>query len=232
MNKYNRLNITKDQMRFLKKKLNIRKAEDIEIAVLKELKEGFKNLKDKRQKSKTHYKIWDIVCYVIFAQMSGAEDWEDIEEFIHVHYAFFRKFLLMTGGVPNYQTIERVMSIIDSKELENILVEFIKKMTFNKSKETEILNIDGRVDCGSSRKTTNYQEKTSPLNVLNVYSNNYGMCLASEMIEEKTNEITTIPIILERLNIKDTIITWDALNTQKRNVEIVKTKKGDYVVSC
>ena len=230
MNKYNRLNITKDQMRFLKKKLNITKAEDIEIAVLKELKEAFKNLKDKRQKSKTHYKIWDIVCYVIFAQMSGAEDWEDIEEFIHVHYDYFRKFLLMTGGVPNYQTIERVMSIIDSKELESILVEFIKKMTFNKSKETEILNIDGRVDCGSSRKTTNYQEKTSPLNVLNVYSNNYGMCLASEMIEEKTNEITTIPIILERLNIKDTIITWDALNTQKRNVEIVKTKKGDYVV--
>ena len=63
-----------------------------------------------------------------------------------------------------------------------------------------------------------------------MYSNNHGICLASEMIEEKTNEITAIPIILERLNIKDTIITWDALNTQKKNIEIVKNKKGDYVV--
>ncbi len=230
MNKNNKLNVTKEQMSYLKKKLRIRKMEDIETTVLKDLKETFKELKDTRQKSKTHYKIWDIVCYVIFAQMSGAEDWEDIEEFIYHHYDFFRKFLLMTGGVPNYQTIERVMSIIDSKELERMLVEFIKKITFNQKTGTEILNIDGRVDCGSSRRSTSYQEKITPLNVLNVYSNKYGICLASEMIEDKTNEITTIPTILERLNIKDTIITWDALNTQKRNVEIVKNKKGDYVV--
>ena len=230
MNKYTKLNVTKEQMRYLKKKLKITKMEDIETTVLKDLKETFKELKDPRQKSKTRYKIWDIVCYVIFAQMSGAEDWEDIEEFIYCHYDFFRKFLLMTGGVPNYQTIERVMTIIDSQELESMLVEFIKKITLNQKTETEILNIDGRIDCGSSRKETNYHGKTSPLNVLNVYSNNYGMCLASEMIEDKTNEITTIPLILERLNIKDTVITWDALNTQKRNVEIVKSKRGNYVV--
>ena len=230
MNKYNKLNVTKEQMRYLKKKLNITKMEDIEITVLKDLKETFKDLKDTRQKSKTHYKIWDIVCYVIFAQMSGAEDWVDIEEFIHYHYDFFRKFLLMTGGVPSHQTIERVISIIDSHELENMLVEFIMKITFNKKTEKEILDVDGRVDCGSNRKETNYQEKTSPLNVLNVYSNNNELCLASEMIEDKTNEITAIPIILERLNIKDTIITWDALNTQKKNVEIVRNKRGDYVV--
>ena len=230
MNKYNKLNVTSEQMRFLKKKLNISKMEDIEITVLKDLKETFKDLKDTRQKSKTHYKIWDIVCYVIFAQMSGAEDWTDIEEFIYYHYDFFRKFLLMTGGVPSHQTIERVMSIIDSHELENMLVEFIMKITFNQKTEKKILDIDGRVDCGSDRKATNYKEKTSPLNVLNVYSNNNELCLASEMIEDKTNEITTIPIILERLNIKDTIITWDALNTQKKNVGIVRNKKGDYVV--
>ena len=114
MNKYTKLNVTKEQMRYLKKKLKITKMEDIETTVLKDLKETFKELKDPRQKSKTHYKIWDVVCYVIFVQMSGAEDWEDIEEFIYCHYDFFRKFLLMTGGVSNYQTIERVMSIIDS----------------------------------------------------------------------------------------------------------------------
>lgn len=50
------------------------------------------------------------------------------------------------------------------------------------------------------------------------------------MIEEKTNEIPTVPVILERLKISDTVITWDALNTQKTNVEAVRNKKGDYVV--
>ena len=230
MNKYDKLNITKEQMNYLKKKLKVRKMEDIEKEVLKELKENFKKLKDPRQKSKTQYKIWDIVCYVILGTLSGAKNWEDIVEFVEVHRNFLRTFLLMTGGIPNWQTIERVMAIIDSKELENIMVEFFKKITINKVTETDIINIDGRVDCGSSRNSTNYREKTSPLNVLNAYSNKYGICLASEMIEEKTNEIPTIPIILERLNIKNTIVTWDALNTQKSNIEAVKNKKGDYVV--
>ncbi len=92
-------------------------------------------------------------------------------------------------------------------------------------KETDIINIDGRVDCRSKRNETNYNDKITPLNVLNAYSNNYDICLASERISEKTNEIPTIPVILQRLKIKGTIITWDALNTQKSNVEAVRNKK-------
>ena len=63
-----------------------------------------------------------------------------------------------------------------------------------------------------------------------MYSNKYGICLASEQIDEKTNEIPTIPTILERTNINGCIITWDALNTQTKNVEAVIDKHGDYVV--
>lgn len=105
----------------------------------------------------------------------------------------------MTNGIPNWQTIERVMAIIDSKELENILVNFFLTITFNTTQETDIINLDGRVDCGSARSETNYNEKITPLNVLNAYSNNYGICLASERISDKSNEIPTIPVILERL---------------------------------
>ncbi len=164
------------------------------------------------------------------ANLTAITDWEDIPTFVETKKDFLKKFLKLTGGVAHHATYERVFSLVDSKELESILNQFMIDITLNTSKNNDIINIDGRVSCGSSRKSTNYQEKTSPLNVLNAYSNKYGICLASEMIEDKTNEITTIPIILDRLNIKDTIITWDALNTQKKNVEIVRNKKGDYVV--
>lgn len=225
-----KLNITKEQFSFLKKKFNVSKMEDIEPTVLKQLKEELKKITDKRQKSKTCYKVWDIICYVIFSSLAGVETWEDITEFILFHRDFFKSFLLMSHGIPNWQTIERVIAMIDSKELENVLVNFFKTITFNKALETDIIDIDGKVDCGSSRNSTNYNEKISPLNVLNAYSNNYGICLASEKISDKSNEIPTIPVILERLKVKDTIVTWDALNTQKANVESVKKKKGNYVV--
>ncbi len=225
-----KLNITKEQMKFLKEKFNVTKMDEIEPTVLKKLKEELKQITDKRQQSKVCYKVWDILCYVIFSSLAGIEAWEDIPEFVDEHKSFFRSFLLMSHGIPNWQTIERVMSMINSKELENILVNFFQTITFKATMETDIINLDGRIDCGSKRNETNYSDKITPLNVLNAYSNNSGICLASEQISEKSNEIPTIPIILERLKIKDTIITWDALNTQKTNVEAVKKGKGDYVV--
>ena len=57
------------------------------------------------------------------------------------------------------------------------------------------------------------------------------MCIEQEMIEEKTNEITAIPEIIERLNLKNVICTWDALNTQKENIKAVRAKGGDYCVA-
>ena len=105
-------------------------------------------------------------------------------------------------------------------------------MSFNikSNLEKDIINLDGRVSKGSSRQETEYQDKMKPLNVLNAYSNKYGICLASEMIEEKSNEIPTIPEILKRFKVKGNIITWDALNTQTDNVKAVVELKGDYVI--
>ena len=202
------LNITSMEKKYLLEKFDIKKIEDIDIAILKSLKEKLKKITDTRQQSKISYKIWDIIVCVILANLTAITDWEDIPTFVETKKDFLKKFLKLTGGVPHHVTYERVFSLVDSKELESILNQFVIDITLNSSNNSDIINIDGRVDCGSSRKSTNYQEKNSPLNVLNAYSNKYGICLASEMIEDKTNEITTIPIILERLNIKDTIIKW------------------------
>lgn len=224
-----KLNITNNEQKYLLKKFNINKVEDLDIAILRKLKESLKTLTDPRQQSKVSYKIWDIVICVVLANLTPITDWEDIPMFVESKKDFLKQFLKLTGGIPHYITYERVFALIDSKELETILNEFLCNIIF---KETckEIINIDGRVSRGSSRNETFYNEYIKPLNVLNAYSNNYGICLASEIIDDKTNEIPTIPVILERLNIKGAIITWDALNTQKSNVEAVVKKKGDYVV--
>ena len=91
----------------------------------------------------------------------------------------------------------------------------------------DILSFDGKVDKGSSRKKGYIVEETKPLNVLNVYSDKLQMCIEQEMIEEKTNEITAIPEVIKRLNLKNVICTCDALNTQKENVKAVRAKGGD-----
>ena len=136
----------------------------------------------------------------------------------------------MSGGIPSAKTYERVMSIIDKDELKVIVLDFFKTITTDLYSTIDILNFDGRVNNGSKRKETAKVDAISPLNCLNVYSNNMKMCIAEEIIDKKTNEIPTTAKILGKLNVEGCIITWDALNTQKENISAVINAKAYYVV--
>ena len=208
------------------------KIEEIEVEKLKELKVKTMMLNDERQKGKIIYKIWDIVVVVILAVLADCNEWEEIADYAKDENDFLKPFLKLTGGIPSAKTYERVISMIDSHELNKIFVEFIKDIQFMEDIYfKDILSFDGKVDKGSARNKGYIVEETKPLNVLNVYSDKLQMCIEQEMIEEKTNEITAIPKIIERLDLRNVICTWDALNTQKENIKAVITKGGDYCVA-
>ena len=208
------------------------KIEEIEIEKLKELKEKSMMLNDKRQKGKVTYKIWDIAVVTILAVLADCNEWEEIADYARDKKEFLKTFLKLTGGIPVAKTYERVISILDSNELNKIFVEFIKDIQFMEDKYfKDILSFDGKVDKGSARNKGYIVEETKPLNVLNVYSDKLQMCIEQEMIEEKTNEITAIPEVIKRLDLTNVICTWDALNTQKENVKAVISKGGDYCVA-
>lgn len=211
------------------------KLEDATMESVLNLKKQIKDkLIDPRQHSKIIYKVWDIVITVFLGILCNCNDWDDVEVFAKSNYSTLRRYLKMTGGIPCSKTYENVMSCLDKTTLESICLFFLTDIIkLKKKKMRDVLNIDGKIDRGSSRLQYNSEteeyEKIKHLNVLNVYSNKLGACIASEMIEDKTNEITSFPTIIERLNIRNKIITVDALNTQKENCILVKKKRGDYI---
>lgn len=208
------------------------KIKEIKKDKLMQLKGKAMMLKDIRQKGKKVYKIWDIVVVVILAVLADCNEWEEIEDYAKDEKDFLKTFLKLTGGIPCAKTYERVISIVDSQELNKIFVDFIKDIQFMEEKYfKDILSFDGKVDKGSARNAGYITQKIKPLNVLNVYSDKLQMCIEQEMIEEKTNEITAIPTIIERLDLTNVICTWDALNTQTANVKAVISKGGDYCVA-
>ncbi len=226
----NKKKLTKSEinLKLLNKyKVNI---DELNYDKLKEFKEKVKALSDGRQKGKVKYKIWDIVVVSFLATLGNCNDWEEIHDFAVTKKNWLKNFLMLTGGIPSAITYKRVFSIIKPEELEDICVLFAQDVLKLFSSERDIMDIDGKTDNGSKRNENDVRDKVKSLNVLNVYSNNLGLCVASEKIEDKTNEIPTIPKILDRINVKGNIITWDALNTQKSNVEKVIKLKGDYVV--
>lgn len=210
--------------------------DDITKECIDNVKEEIKNkIDDPRQKGKTHFKIWDIVITVFLAVIANCNDWDDIVVFAESNYDFLRTYLKMTGGIPCAKTYERVISCIDATQLESICLLFLTDIIgIKKKRMRDIIDIDGKVDKSSSYLRINEDgniETIKALNVLNAYSNQYGICLASEMIEDKTNEITAFPTIIDRLNIRNKIITVDAMNTQKENCTLIRQRRGDYVMA-
>lgn len=222
--------ITRKQLRERLNKHNC-SCQDFNPILLKEFKEKMKQLTDSRQQKKCTYKIWDVVIVVLIATLANQDTWEDIRYFAEDKYDFFRSFLKMSGGIPSAKTYERIFSIIKPNELEDICTLFVMDILKLFSSKRDIISFDGKTDNSSSRNENELRDRVKSLNVLNVYSNNYKMCIASEMIDDKTNEITTIPTIINRINIKEAVVTWDALNTQKDNIEAVVNAKADYVVA-
>ena len=136
----------------------------------------------------------------------------------------------MTGGIPTEDSYERIVGLVDSNELNKILLDFFKAITLELNTQTEIYNFDGRVNNGSKRNLTISNKSKTPLNCLNIYSNKYNYCISTTEISDETNEIPAIEELVKTLNLNGIIVTWDALNSQTRNVKVVVNAGGDYII--
>lgn len=193
-------------------------------------------LDDTRHQGYTLHSLEEILLIVIFALLSNCNTYKEIELFTHFHYEWLIKKLKFYNGIPSISTIRRVISIIKPKELETLCNEVFFKYIDNKEdlyneedlKITDIYSLDGKTANGSEINTSHGTVKK--INAMSAYSIKYNKTLATEFIEAKTNEIPTCPKLLSRINIKDAIITFDALNTQEKTIKYINENKAHYVV--
>ena len=222
--------LSRREIEFIKKKLGITTMQDIDINILKKLKESLKKLKDNRNQNMIIYKLWDVIMCVILASFAYNNTWEEIHDFVVDNYEWLKSFLQMTGGIPKADSYERIIGLVDSNQLNSILYDFFKTITNELNVEVNLKCFDGRVNNGSKRNETIFSESKTPLNCLNVYSNNNGYCICSSKIDDKTNEIPTIENLVKGMNLTGCIVSWDALNSQTKNVSAVINSGGDYII--
>lgn len=193
-------------------------------------------LDDTRHQGYTLHSLEEILLIAIFALLSNCNTYKEIELFIKVHYNWLKRKLKLDIGIPSISTIRRVISIINPKELEILCNEVFFKYINNKENIysdndliiTDIYSLDGKTVNGSEVNTANGTIKK--INAMSAYSIKYNKTLATEFIDSKTNEIPTCPKLLARLDIKDAIITFDALNTQEKTISYIHKNKAHYVV--
>ena len=181
---------------------------------------------DSRQKRKVKHRLKDIVVIVLLATLANADDWIEIGIFATCHEAFLRKFIRLENGVPSHDTIQRVMAIISPDIMQQIMAKWQEMLnTEEGEKLKKIIAVDGKTMRG------NTQNGSKPLHVVSAWCEEDGFCLGQVATEEKSNEITAIPDLLKKIDVKGQIVTIDAMGTQTAIAEKIRQKRADYVLA-
>ena len=221
-----------EEIREMVKKLNIN-YEEIDLSVLNNFVTITKKLDDKRVQYKVKHNMSDIVIITLLGILANANNWIEIHCFAVSHEKWLKTFLELPSGILSHDTIQRVISIINPSTLYTSTVKYLMNLIDNLAKPSnnkDVKSMDGKTINGSSRSELT-TDKISPTNVMSIYSHDYGMSIIQDFIGEKSNEIPMGPELIKQLNLSSSIITADALNTQKETVKAVVKAKGDYVLA-
>lgn len=146
-------------------------------------------------------------------------------EFAEASEEWIRKYFELPNGIPSHDTFNRVFSQIDPKQFQKCFNELMKELSA--LVEGEIVSIDGKTLRGSSCDSSNQKA----IHMVSAWANENQIVLGQIKIEDKSNEITAIPKLLELLEIKNTIVTIDAMGTQKKIAEAIIEKGADYILA-
>lgn len=193
-------------------------------SALDALRELTNQITDPRVKRRSWHLLSDVVGISILAVLCGADDWCAVEEFAVSRHDWLKQFFELPSGIPSHDTFSRVMGLIAPKEFSACLVKWLS--AFQRALKGRVVSIDGKAARGSGSK----KHGLRMLHMVSAWANEAGIMLGQVAVDEKSNEITAIPELLELLAIKGAVVTIDAIGMQKAIVKKIREMKADYVI--
>lgn len=184
--------------------------------------EAFGDVEDPRVVGRTDHKLQDIIVIAICAGICGAEGWTAVEMFGESRKAWLRQFLELPNGIPTHDTFGRVFGQLDAEAFQQNFNRWVKH-TFT-VKTGQVVAIDGKTVRGSKGIGT------EAIHMVSAWAHDAGLVLGQCKTDEKSNEITAIPDLLEQLYIKGCIVTIDAMGCQKKIAAKIIERGADYVL--
>lgn len=185
----------------------------------------FGSLADPRIERTKLHKLTDILFIVICATLCSMEGWEEMEDFAIERKAWLKRFINLANGVPSHDTLRRVFSKLDPCVFQRCFINWVDGL---QSKiDGQVIAIDGKTVRGSRDK----RNGRSAIHMVSAWASENQLVLGQIKVDDKSNEITAIPELLDALFIENSIITIDAMGCQKSIAEKIREKKADYVLA-
>jgi len=206
--------------------------EEEKVEPLRYLIGKFKDFDDYRDPCRINYTLAEILFLTFCSLVAGSESYQEITDFGYSKLEWLRKFLPFENGIPSHDTIGRVLSMLNTKQLEKALAGFSKYGI--ELKNGMVINIDGK---RISRSVTIKQQQTKKenggkqaLNMVNVYCSELNSCLSSIRVESKSIEKSAVSEILDLLDLGGCVITLDAGYCYGHVADEIVTAEADYLI--
>ena len=189
--------------------------------------EHFTDIDDPRiDRSKCHL-LMDILFLSVCATIAGADGPSDIADFGRQQIQWLRKFIALPNGIPSHDTIGRVFSLIKPLQFQQAFLSWIDTLIPDDGDgdALRLVPIDGKTLRGSHHRN----EELKPLHLVSAWATNCGLSLGQVAVDDKSNEITAIPKLLEMLELAGAIVTIDAMGCQKEIAKKIIDKGGDFL---
>ena len=184
----------------------------------------FEVLEDPRDVRGKKYKLIDILIMTIYGLLCGLKDFVNIADFMKLKEDYFKELLGLENGTPSHDCLSDLFASIDSEKFMQIFIEWTKEIL--EEKIGKKISIDGKAIKSATDKINN---GNIPY-IVSAFIGEIGLSIGQVKVNDKSNEITAIPDLLDLLDIKDAIITIDAIGTQENIINKIVNKKGHYVL--
>ncbi len=185
----------------------------------------FNELSDPRVNRGNNHSLYEMVIVALTAAICGANGWVDVERFGIAKIDWFKKFLTLDHGIPSHDTFGRVFALLDTEEFLTCLQNWIQ--TLHLDMKGEGVAMDGK----TLRHSFDNATGTKSLHVVNAWATGLRIYLGQVAVDDKSNEITAVPKLLEFLELQGAVVTLDAMHCQTKTASTIQARGADYVLT-
>jgi predicted transposase YbfD/YdcC len=198
---------------------------------LDEIVESFSTLEDPRSHINRKHPLPSILVIAVLAVLAGAAGPTAIARWAALKQELLTRILDLPNGIPGKDVFRRVLMLLRPAAFEAAFNAWIVRLRDDATAETgvdrPIISLDGK----SARRSHDAKNELGALHVVTAWAGEYGLALGQQVCEEKSHEITAIPELLRKIDVRGGIVTIDAMGAQKAIAEEVIRGKADYVLA-
>lgn len=200
-------------------------------ACLDEIIGYFDELEDPRSTVNQKHPLASVIVIAMLAVLAGAGGPTAIARWAKFKEEFLLRVLELPNGVPGKDVFRRVLSLLKPEAFQQCFVKWLEALRAQAATaqgvNKPILAVDGK----TARRSHDRSKSLGALHAVSVWASEFGLSLGQVACAEKSNEITAIPELLRLVDIKGTIITIDAMGTQKAIAAQIIDGKADFVLA-